>query len=400
MEENMMKKKMLFITPRISIPANSGGLIVTLNAIKFLAKIFDLDLIFFVDYNVELDLIIKKLKGYGVKDVICIKQKLKSKNLINILISLFSNTPLSIYRNKSKNMEDKISKIIKNYDFIYADHWLTMQFIPQDTNAQIFLREHNAEYKMWERLLKIEKNIVKKLYLFIETKKIKKYEKNICNKATQVMTITNEDKDSLIKIGVKKENITMLPGIIIDGLDNKPFSDFNLRSNNLMYVGSLSWDANIDGLVYFLNNIYPNVKAKIPDIKFYIIGKNPPESLQKFAQKDKSIILTGFVQDLKKYYVKSKLFVVYLRYGSGIKIKILEALSNAMPVITNDIGIEGIYTGGVALAVNDKEFSEKIILLLKNNNILCNMSREGLNYILGNYSEKQYTDFFNNFIKL
>ena len=388
-----MKKKMLFITPRISIPANSGGLIVTLNAIKFLAKIFDLDLIFFVDYNVELDLIIKKLKGYGVKDVICIKQKLKSKNLINILISLFSNTPLSIYRNKSKNMEDKISKIIKNYDFIYADHWLTMQFIPQDTNAQIFLREHNAEYKMWERLLKIEKNIVKKLYLFIETKKIKKYEKNICNKATQVMTITNEDKDSLIKIGVKKENITMLPGIIIDGLDNKPFSDFNLRSNNLMYVGSLSWDANIDGLVYFLNNIYPNVKAKIPDIKFYIIGKNPPESLQKFAQKDKSIILTGFVQDLKKYYVKSKLFVVYLRYGSGIKIKILEALSNAMPVITNDIGIEGIYTGGVALAVNDKEFSEKIILLLKNNNILCNMSREGLNYILGNYSEKQYTDF-------
>lgn len=395
-----MKKKMLFITPRISIPANSGGLIVTLNAIKFLAKIFDLDLIFFVDYNVELDLIIKKLKGYGVKDVICIKQKLKSKNLINILISLFSNTPLSIYRNKSKNMEDKISKIIKNYDFIYADHWLTMQFIPQDTNAQIFLREHNAEYKMWERLLKIEKNIVKKLYLFIETKKIKKYEKNICNKATQVMTITNEDKDSLIKIGVKKENITMLPGIIIDGLDNKPFSDFNLRSNNLMYVGSLSWDANIDGLVYFLNNIYPNVKAKIPDIKFYIIGKNPPESLQKFAQKDKSIILTGFVQDLKKYYVKSKLFVVYLRYGSGIKIKILEALSNAMPVITNDIGIEGIYTGGVALAVNDKEFSEKIILLLKNNNILCNMSREGLNYILGNYSEKQYIDFFNNFIKL
>ena len=224
-----MKKKMLFITPRISIPANSGGLIVTLNAIKFLAKIFDLDLIFFVDYNVELDLIIKKLKGYGVKDVICIKQKLKSKNLINILISLFSNTPLSIYRNKSKNMEDKISKIIKNYDFIYADHWLTMQFIPQDTNAQIFLREHNAEYKMWERLLKIEKNIVKKLYLFIETKKIKKYEKNICNKATQVMTITNEDKDSLIKIGVKKENITMLPGIIIDGLDNKPFSDFNLK---------------------------------------------------------------------------------------------------------------------------------------------------------------------------
>ena len=96
---------------------------------------------------------------------------------------------------------------------------------------------------------------------------------------------------------------------------------------------------------------------------------------------------------MKKYYVKSKLFVVYLRYGSGIKIKILEALSNAMPVITNDIGIEGIYTGGVALAVNDKEFSEKIILLLKNNNILCNMSREGLNYILGNYSEKQYTDF-------
>lgn len=387
-------KKMLFITPRIPSPAVSGGLIGTLTSLKFLSKNFDLDFITLCEFNsTDIDKTRQTLKNYGVKNSFFIDFKLKSRSVKNIFSSVLFNIPLSIYRNKSSDMKKKIEKIASDYDYIYADHWLTMQYVPKNYKGKVILKEHNAEYIMWERLISQEKNIIKKLYLQFETSRIKKYEAMICNKADYVITVTEDDKNSLIKIGANKNKIEMLPAVIVDTLKQN-VNDFQTRENSIMYVGSLSWNANIDGLEYFLKNIYPKVKAKNSNIKFYIIGKNPPEVLQKFAKNDSSIILTGFVEDLSEYYAKCKLFVVYLNYGSGIKIKILEALSNAMPVITNDVGMEGISTKGAVLANEDNDFADKIVDLMYNCEELKYMSTEGIKYILENYSQNFYIKYF------
>lgn len=392
-------KKMLFITPRILFPTTSGGLIGSLTSLKFLAKKYNLDFITFVEKkSVNLDNIEKNLKSNNVKNIFLVDFKLKKRSIWNIISAIIFNIPLSIYRNKSTAMKKKIAEIANDYDYIYADHWLTMQYIPKNYKGKVILKEHNAEYIMWERLITQEKNIIKKFYLQFETARIKKYEAAICNSADYIITVTDEDKKNLTIIGAKSDKIKMLPAIIVDNIKH-PIDNFEERKNSLMYVGSLSWDANIDGLKYFLKNIYPKVKVKNPDIKFYIIGKTPPEVLQQFAKKDNSIILTGFVDDLTEYYEKCKLFIVYLRYGSGIKIKILEALANAMPVITNDIGMEGILTQGATLANEDNEFADKILSLLNNNDELKIMSKEGIKYISKNYSKKSYQDYYDNIDK-
>lgn len=388
-------KKMLFITPKLPIPAISGGLIGTLSSLKVLPKSFELDVITFIDEeNENKEKYIEELKKNGINNIFFIDYKVKQRSILTIIKSIFQSLPLSVYRNKCDKMKNMIKDISANYDFIYADHWLTMQYIPNNFRGIKILKEHNAEYIMWERLFQLEQNFIKKLYLFYELNKIKKYEAKICNKADNVIVVTNDDKKSLKKIGANESKITMLPSVV---MDNTAYKDWNFtnRENSIMYVGSLSWGANIDGLEYFINNIYPMIKQRVSDLKFYIIGKNPPDILQQFAQNDSSIVLTGFVEDLTEYYEKCKLFVVYLRYGSGIKIKILEALSNAMPVVTNDVGMEGICTEGAELANTDKEFTDKVCELINDNKKLKYMSEKGIEYINNNYSEKEYIKFFN-----
>lgn len=391
-------KKLLFITPQIPIPANSGGLISTLDSLKYLCKHFEVDYISFYNAaNKNIAELENKLKLIGVNNIYFIDFTVKSKNIVNIIKATFTKLPLSIYRNHSNKMIQKISEIGDYYDILYADHWLSMQFIPANYNKTVILKEHNAEYVMWERLEKKETNPIKKLYLKNEIKKIKQYESKICNRATYVITVTDEDKQKLYKINGSAKHITMLPAIIINN-PNKNISSFYNRENALMYVGTMSWDANIDGLSYFLKNIYPSIKQNIPDIKFYIIGKNPPEIIKNYSYTDSSIIITGFVDDLKEYFNKCKIFIVYLRYGSGIKIKILESLANGLPVISNEIGLEGIKTQGVIGCKADNDFIDKIVSLIDNNKTLESMSEHAINYIEKNYSEELYNNFYKTLI--
>lgn len=388
-------KKILFITPRIPIPANSGGLIGTLHSLKYLCKNFEVDYIsFYNDNKQNLNSIKDELKLIGINKIYLINYVTKPRNLANILGAIQNNLPLSIFRNKSEEMYKQVKQIANEYDMIYSDHWLSMQFIPDDYMKTVILKEHNAEYVMWERLEKQETNLIKKIYLKQEVKKIKKYECKICNRATKIITVTEEDKNHLFRIGVPKQKISMLPAIIIK---SKPtnITPFAERENSIMYVGTMSWNANIDGLLYFLKNIYPQIKTQIPNIKFYIIGKNPPEEIIKYSYMDSSIVVPGYVENLQGYYNKCKLFTVYLRYGSGIKIKILETLAMGLPVISNPIGLEGIKTKAAIECKTDTDFANQIISLIKNNNELEQMSKHAYSYIEKNYSEELYNKFFN-----
>lgn len=389
-------KKILFITPKIPIPAISGGFISTFSSLKTLPKIFKVDVVSFIDDETESrEKYTSELKKLGIKNVYFIDYKVKNRSISTIIKSIIQPLPLSVYRNKSSKMKNYVNKIAENYDLIYADHWLTKQYIPKSFKGTKILKEHNAEYIMWERLFQLEKNPIKKIYLFYELNKIKKYESKICNQADHVIVVTNDDKESLARIGADKNKIVMLPSVVVDIVKRETLN-FENRENSIMYVGTLSWGANIDGLEYFIHNIYPKIKEKVSDIKFYIIGKNPPDILKSYAQKDNSIILTGFVEDLNDYYSKSKLFVVYLRYGSGIKIKVLDALSIGMPVVTNDVGGEGIHTDGVELANTDDGFANKICELMDDKKRLQYMSEKGIEYINDNYSEDEYIKYFEN----
>ena len=159
---------------------------------------------------------------------------------------------------------------------------------------------------------------------------------------------------------------------------------------DIMFIGGFVHTPNIDAVLWFAMEIMPILKEKIPDIKFYILGSHPTVEIQKLS--DDHIIVKGFVTDeeLEHYYKTCRISVVPLRYGAGIKGKVVEAMRYGMPVVTTSVGAEGITGAEDILCIADEagELGEKICALYNNKDKLTEMSKASYEYIRKNFSEE------------
>jgi len=162
---------------------------------------------------------------------------------------------------------------------------------------------------------------------------------------------------------------------------------FDCRKD-LLFVGGFNHTPNYDGIIWFLDEIFASIKQSIPSIKLYIVGSNPPEDLK--ARSNEDVIITGFVSDeeLERYYNQSRLVVVPLRYGAGVKGKVVEAMYYQVPVVTTSIGSEGLEESEkVMMIANDAQhFADSVIQLYQDEMMWNACSRESVQYV-----EKYFT---------
>jgi polysaccharide biosynthesis protein PslH len=121
-----------------------------------------------------------------------------------------------------------------------------------------------------------------------------------------------------------------------------PIPNFDTLENSLVYVGTLTWEANIEGLIWFVHGCWNNLKKQFPELKLYIIGKNPDARLVEMSKQFPDIIITGFVVDLEEYFTKCKINIIPLRFGSGMKVKTINGLCRGIPMVCTTIGAEGL----------------------------------------------------------
>jgi glycosyltransferase involved in cell wall biosynthesis len=332
-------KKILFLTPTLPYPPVSGGVIKSSKVVQFLSERYELTVAC---------LLKNEDKSFKVE----FHHKTKLKNLItlelniprsakNLLISNLQHIPLNLYRNKSKTFKDKIQGLANGYDVIFCDHYVMFQYIPEDYKGRVVLHQHNCEYLIWQRYAAIEKNWLKKLALYHQAGRIRKYEQEICKNATAVLAAPN-DTDELVKIGADRTKFYETYHLGDDQLLEQPDLTYEQTELVLLYIGTLSWEANIDGLVWFNKEIWPQLKANHPGIKWVIIGKHADGRLKEIAKEDNQVELTGFVEDVEPYFRKSRVFITPLRFGSGIKVKVINALYRGIPCVTTSIGTEGL----------------------------------------------------------
>jgi len=110
----------------------------------------------------------------------------------------------------------------------------------------------------------------------------------------------------------------------------------------VLFVGNLAYEPNDDGLRYFLDQIWPLVRARAPSVRFTVVGKDPPAWLREAAGRDDALTVTGAVDDVRPYYDSARVAVVPLRLGAGTKLKVLEALAMRVPVVATPEGRAGI----------------------------------------------------------
>lgn len=372
--------KLLYLTPRYPHIVDGGGLLKTKKIINYFKDFFDLRV-------VSLNTDIQETMNSGFIYEYPLNKKKTKPNLINLFKSYVYNEPLSIVRNSSNSLYLSMPTHLEWADIIVVDHFLMYQYIPNDCKKKIYLHQHNAEYKIWQGSVKTETNIIKSILLRFESRRIRKYEYKICNRSALVFAAPN-DRVALQEIGLDSCLFKNTYHLGDDSLISKPLVDYSKVNNQLVFIGNMEWGPNIDGLIWFLDEIWNLIIEEKPDAILNIIGKLSEEKREKL-NKYSNLKIFGFIDDLDDVLCQCKVFIAPLRYGSGMKVKNITALYRGMPIVTTSIGAEGInISHGInGMVVDDEnEFANSILTLLGNDDVCQKLSYNARKLAISKYS--------------
>lgn len=331
--------RILFLSTQLPFPPKSGGVIKSWNLVHHWSQKYDLRLIHPLKNN-EADHLPEFKEKIDLEDHFHVPVHVDRTGL-NLIRSYLGHASLNVFRNYDKRIAQKVEEWAQDSDIIFVDHYEMGQYIPAGHKGKVVLHEHNAEFIMWKRLAEIEKNPFKKLILEIESKRILKAEKKYADRADLILAAPN-DIEELSAQGIDSSKMEKTYHLGEDFLLEKPDMEFGETSKALLYVGTLSWEANIDGLIWFIDKCWESLEAKNEGLQLTIVGKNPDKRILKAANGKSGISFSGFVEDLEECYPLHRVFIVPLRFGSGIKVKILNALYRGIPTVTTAIGTEGL----------------------------------------------------------
>ena len=358
--------KMLFLTPQLPYPPNSGGVIKSYHLVAHIAK----------HWSVTLACLIK-----GDDDTTMLKRHMPNlaivsapiniaRTPINFLLSCIKGVPLTIFRNHHQRFKAQVAQLIDEHDIVVVDHYLMYQYIPKNYQGRVVLHQHNAEFMIWQRMAEQTVNVIKRKLLTFEAKRIAAYEATICQQADAILAAPN-DQQALLGLSEASADLAakFYPTYHLGDESNLylPPLTYSNSEEKLLFVGTLSWQANLDGLLWFIKHVWPQIKLKRPKASFTIVGGHSEAIGRQILALDSQIKLAGFVKDLEPYFQTHRVFVAPLNFGSGIKVKVVSAMYRGMPLVTTSVGAEGLdVEHGQHLLIGDtpESFAQQVLTLL------------------------------------
>ena len=286
------------------------------------------------------------------------------------------------YANNWKTWIKENAKHIQ-YVFLNRPHISVkyIDFIREHTNARIIYYGHDLHFLREMRRYELEGD--KKALQ--DSADWKEKELKLMRQADVVYYPSQVEADAIRSID-SNIPVKAIVAYIFDDVVKESY-DYKNRKD-IMFVGGFTHTPNVDAVLWFVKEVFPNVLKQNPSIKFYIMGSNPNEKILALASEN--IIVKGFVTDeeLEWHYKNCRMSIVPLRYGAGIKGKVVEAMKYGIPVITTSVGAEGIIGAEHILCIEDDalELSNKIVDLYSNKAKLLEMSAHSYDYIKYHFS--------------
>lgn len=383
--------RILFLTQICPYPPTNGGAIKTYNILKHLGARHEVDLLLFVRNESEIASLIH-LGEYCRRMESCVMPRSPFLDLTHATRSLLARRSFIIARDQRPEMQSKVLEYLHPMpDLIYVDHLQMFQYVPVSTivtgSCPVVLDEHNVEWRIIERFAEYDASLARRLFASIEWPKLRRFELDACRSASAVLTVTEHDRRTLQGHGVPDEKLTALP----IGVDAGYFTPLPRQANSrrILTFGTMSWPPNTDAVQWFHREVYPSVKRQAPEAEFVVVGPNPPPAINQLPERDRSVTVTGYVDDIRQASINAAVFVVPLRVGSGMRVKILDAMAMGLPVISTSIGCEGIsvHPGkDIVVADGPAEFAGAVVHLLENPSERARIGSAGRRLVESEYS--------------
>lgn len=284
------------------------------------------------------------------------------------LRGLFSSRPYATRRFSSEQMRQCIQASLDrgNLDAIVCDTVYSACNLPQ-TSLPLILNNVDVEHVILERYLPFEKSPVKRFYARLESRKVRNWEQNICQRSTIGMACSEHDR-GVLQLLAPQLPIFVIPNVV-DTQSYVPAAGNVEDPQTIVYQGGMDWFPNRDAVEFFIVQIFPLIRREIPKARFIVAGRNPSESfLAKFAG-IQGVEFTGTVPDLRPIIAKAGMCVVPLRIGSGTRLKILEAGAMGKAMVSTPLGAEGLdFREGedICIADDPAKFAALVLSLMRN----------------------------------
>lgn len=379
----------LFLSTENPYPPDGGHHLRTFNVLKILARRHHIYFVGFAQDEREFKYIPEIKKFCETVDIYKVSKTGYNKSFFLLACrNLFSKYPLIARRYFIKEARDRIEQIFNQYpiDMVHMDMLALGLYKGILKDTPVILTNHNVESLRIYRWMQIEKNLFIKGFLFYQYLKLRAFEQSICPEFDRCIVVSEYDKNYLKNL-CGMDNFVMIPNGVDIGYFKPEYGE--VKKDHLAWVGGMTGPYNSDAVDFFMQKIWSLIKYKVPEATIDFAGGGPTQTLRNKASEDKSVQVLGFVPDIRPIVQRASVFIAPIRIGSGTKIKVLNAMAQAKPVVATTTAAEGIDVTpeeNILIADDPGEFAEKIVYLLKHEHIAREIGTRARELIEKKYS--------------
>lgn len=315
----------------------------------------------------------------------------------------FSRRPYNAVRYESAEFRRLLQERLQDqsYDLVlleglYVTPYIdTIRLFPE---VAIALRAHNVEHEIWKRIIDRQKNILKRLYLANMQERLKQLELETLDRYDLLIPITAGDGEKFTALGNTRPMHICPTGFDFSRLP--ALTGDNPTAPGLFHLGSLDWIPNREGLIWFMDHVWPDLRRDNPDLQFTIAGRNAPPGFGAICQRQ-GVRFLGAIDDAHDFIRRQGIMIVPLFSGSGMRIKIIEGMALGKPIVATPVGAEGIpVTNGhdILIAEDGTAFRAAINRLLREKRLRADLGHNAREFIRENFDThrigRDLSDFF------
>ncbi|MDZ4772718.1 MAG: glycosyltransferase family 4 protein [Planctomycetota bacterium] len=384
----------LFVSEKFPWPVDDGGQTRTYHVLAQLARVRPTALVAHAPTDASG---IARIEALGV-DVACRGER--SKRWAAPAWAAFSTltrAPYPMRKNRSRAMLAEIRRRIESgrVGVVHFNHLDSAQYVEslgalRDKVTCVF-DTHNVLTTMYQRFHETARDPLKRAFLGLQWTKMSRFEREIMRRMDRVLVCSEIERELLFTWGIDAA-LVVPNGVDVDYFTPRTADTVN-RSPLIVFTGAMAYEPNADAVRWFLDAILPLVRARVPNVLFRVVGKDPPADLLARAIVGE-IEFTGRVDDVRPHMNAADVFVCPLRIGGGTRLKILDAMSQALPVVSTTVGAEGLAVSkglNIVLADDPRAFSDAVLALLSDKASAGRLAQAGLMLVRSRYSWEAVT---------
>jgi glycosyltransferase involved in cell wall biosynthesis len=317
-----------------------------------------------------------------------------------LITGLFSPLPVVVSRYRSAAMREQVRKLTAQHSFdaIVCDFLFPAINLPDLARATLF--QHNVEATIWERHSSNASTFAHRLYFGLQARRMLAYEGRVCALVGAVVAVSPNDAQTMRRLYRVSRVCTVPTGVDLDFFAPPPAAP---RIADLVFLGSMDWMPNIDGVCWFVRDILPRIRRRRRDCSVAIVGRRPAAAVRRLADRDPAIRVTGTVDDVRPWLWGSRLSIVPLLVGGGTRLKIFEAHAARIPVVSTSVGAEGLdLKHGVHLLIADEPeaFADACLSLLDDDDARRRLADAAWNLVSSSFSWETVSKVFEGCLRL